>query len=157
MEWTTQIEQLFSTWTDAQKKMWDNWLEMVQQGTAQKSGADLWPKTLDTWQESVTNMLATQDKWTDTWTESFNADASPEEMTEWVEQTQSMAKQWSDAQQQMWSNWFDMMKQVDMNDAANSWQDEGQKAFDNWQTLTQKVTEAQMQWIKMWAPSTGKK
>ena len=157
MDWTKQAEELFDTWTDAQKKMWKSWLDMVQQGAGQKQAADLWPKTIDTWQESVANMLATQDKWTDSWAESFNANATPEEMIEWVKQTQSVAKQWGDAQQQMWSNWFDMMKQVDLGDVANNWQGESQAAFTNWQDSTQKIMDAQMQWIKMWAPDTNKK
>jgi hypothetical protein len=157
MDWTKQAEEMFTTWTETQKKMWDNWLETVQKGTGQNPAADVWQKTVDTWQDTVNNMLAAQGTWTDTWAESFDAqNGTPEEMAEWVKQTQAMAKQWSDAQQQMWANWFEMMKKADMGQMTGNWQEESKKAFTNWQDSTQKIMDAQMQWLKMWAPEAKK-
>ncbi len=157
MDWTKQAEEMFNTWTETQKKMWDSWLEMVQQGAGKNPGTEMWQKTIDTWQETVNNMLSAQGKWTDTWTESFDAsNSTPEEMAEWVKQTQAMAKQWSEAQQQMWANWFDMVKKADMTQMADNWQEESKKAFSGWQDSTQKIMDAQMKWLKMWAPEAKK-
>ena len=48
-------------------------------------------------------------------------------------------------------------KRDDLTGIVNSWQEEGQKAFTSWQESVQKVMDAQMQWLKMWAPDPDQK
>ena len=158
MDWTKQSEEMFKSWSETQQKMWNSWLEALQQSASSAQAADVWQKTINTWQETVNNTLAAQAKWTDSWSESFEAqNGTPEEMAQWVEQTQKMAKQWNEAQQKLWQNWFDLMKRDDLTGIVNSWQEEGQKAFTSWQESVQKVMDAQMQWLKMWAPDPDQK
>jgi hypothetical protein len=156
MDWTKQTEDMFKTWTDTQKKMWDSWLETVQQASAPMQGAQVWQKTIETWEETVNNVLAAQTKWSETWANSFDPEGTPEEMAQWFKQAQEMAKQWNETQQSLWQNWFGLIKQADVTKMTGGWEEEGQKAFKNWQDSMQKVMDAQMDWIKMWAPSQPK-
>ena len=73
-------------------------------------------------------------------------------MAKWIEQTQDMTKQWNGAQQELWQNWFDLMKKAEWTQMTGSWEEEGQKAFQTWQDAAKKVMDAQMEWVKMWAP-----
>lgn len=45
MDWTKQAEVMMETWTEAQKKMWENWFEMAQNG----SGSTIFPNMTDQW------------------------------------------------------------------------------------------------------------
>jgi class III poly(R)-hydroxyalkanoic acid synthase PhaE subunit len=45
MDWTKQAEVMMETWTEAQKKMWENWFEMAQNG----SGSTMFPNMTDQW------------------------------------------------------------------------------------------------------------
>ena len=155
MDWTAQAEEMYKTWADTQKKAWDNWMQMVQPQPSQTQAADMWKKTLDTWEETVDNTLAAQAKWTEAWGSNVNTEnGTPEEMAKWIEQTQEMTKQWNGAQKELWQNWFDLMKKAEWTQMTGSWEEEGQKAFQTWQDAAQKVMDAQMEWVKMWAPKT---
>ena len=154
MDWTAQTEEMYKTWADTQKQVWDNWVSMVTPQPSQNQAADMWKKTLDTWQETVDNTLAAQAKWTEAWGASIDTEnGTPEEMAKWIKQTQDMTKQWNSAQEQLWQNWFDLIKKAEWTQMTGNWEEEGQKAFQTWQDATQKVMDAQMEWVKMWAPA----
>lgn len=156
MDWAKQSEEMFKSWTDTQKKIWDNWLEAVQKSTAPMQGAQVWQQTVKTWEDTVNNVLDAQNNWVDTWVNSFDPDGTPEEMAHWFKQTQGMMKKWNETQQGLWKNWFDLAKQVDVSKMTTSWEEQGEKAFKNWQDSMQKVMNAQMDWMKMWAPPQEK-
>lgn len=46
MDWTKQAETMMKTWTEAQKKMWENWFEMSQNGAS----STMFPNMLEQWQ-----------------------------------------------------------------------------------------------------------
>lgn len=156
MDWAKQSEEMFKSWSDTQKKMWDSWLETVQSGSAAMPGPQLWQKTVETWEQTVNNVLAAQSKWAETWSDSFNPDNTPEEMAQWFKQTQGMVTQWNETQQRLWQNWFELIKKADVSNMTSSWEEEGQKAFKNWQEAMQKVMDAQMDWVNMWTPGATK-
>jgi hypothetical protein len=152
MDWAKQTEEMMNAWTETQKKMWDNWLETVQQGADQSQAAEIWQKTVDTWEKTVKNSLDAQAEWTKAWAESLGTKVDvPEEMTAWANQAQEMAKRWGDTQQQLWQGWFDLVKKADPAKMAEAWGEEGQKAFQTWQESARKVMDAQMKWTSTWA------
>ncbi len=157
MDWTKQTEEMMKTWTETQKKMWDNWLETVQKGANQDQAAEMWQKTVDTWEQTVKNTFEAQNEWMKMWADSFDAKSDvPKEVTEWFNQSQEMANRWSETQQQLWQGWFDLVKKADATKMAGAWGEEGQKAFGAWQESAQKVMDAQAQWTSMWSPEQAK-
>lgn len=45
MDWTKQAEIMMQTWTEAQKKMWENWFEMTSNG----AGSTMFPNMTEQW------------------------------------------------------------------------------------------------------------
>lgn len=157
MDWAEQTEEMMKTWTETQKNMWDNWLEMVQQGTGQTQAAELWQKTIETWENTVKSSLDTQMEWINTWAEKLNqTEGVSDEMTEWTKQAQNMSKRWNETQQQLWQSWFDMVKKADPVKMAGAWGEESQKAFKAWQESAQKAMDSQMEWASMWTTDKTK-
>jgi hypothetical protein len=152
MDWTKQSEDMLKSWTDTQKKMWDNWLEMMQQGPSQAQAAQVWQKTIETWEETVNSTLAAQGEWTKMWMDSLDTKNMPEETVQWAKQAEDMSQKWAEAQKQMWQGWFDMLKQADVTKMVSSWEGEGQKAFQNWQDSAKQIMDTQMNWLNMWTP-----
>ena len=150
MDWAKQSEEMMKTWTETQKKMWDNWLDTMQKAAGQNQAAEMWQKTVDTWEQTVNSTLDAQAEWTKMWADSLDsldvkADM-PKEVADWAKQAQDMAKNWGETQRQMWQGWFDLVKKADAPKMAEAWGQEGQKAFAAWQESAQKMMDAQMQW-----------
>jgi hypothetical protein len=152
MDWTKQAEEMAQTWTEAQQKMWDNWLKTVQ-GFGQSPAAEMWAKTIDTWEEMIKNGLETQAEWSRLWAENFNKVGAPKEMNEWAQQTQEMMKQWSEAQKQLWDNWFSIAKKVNPAGSTEGWSKESQKIYQTWQESMQKLMATQNEWFRQWDAS----
>lgn len=147
MDWTKQSEEMMKAWTDTQKKMWDNWLDMVQKGTGQSQAGEIWQKTIEMWEKTVKSSLDAQTEWTRTWVESLSGtEGVSDEVVEWAKQAQDMSKRWSETQQQLWQGWFDMVKKADASKMAGAWGEESQNAFKTWQESAQKMMDAQKQW-----------
>ncbi|MCB0154420.1 MAG: hypothetical protein KDF65_06440 [Anaerolineae bacterium] len=157
MDWTKQTEEVVKSWTETQKKMWDSWLKTVQQGPEQFQVANVWQKTMETWEETVKNTMAAQGEWMQMWVDGFEKQKGmPEEATQWVKQAQTMNKQWTDIQQQMWDSWFELVKKADPAKMTESLDSEGKKAFAAWQESAEKVMEAQEKWANMWTAAVDK-
>lgn len=153
IDWTKQTEEMTKNWLDAQKKMWDHWLGSVQQFD-QGQAAEMWAKTIGTWEESVKNILTAQSEWTRLWADNFKAvEGMPQEATEWIQQAHEMTRHWSEAQQQLWESWFALLKKVEPTQlqVMGDLSEESQKMFKGWQEASQKVTDAQAEWVRRWA------
>ena len=151
MDWAKQSEEMMKAWTETQKKMWDNWMEAMQQTTGQNQTAEMWKETVDTWEQAVNNTLDAQAEWIRIWADSLDTKSNmPKEATEWAKQAQDMVKNWGDTQRQMWQSWFDLVKNADPPDMAQAWGNQGQKAFAAWQESAQKMMDAQKKWAGMW-------
>lgn len=152
IDWTKQTEEMTKTWLDAQKKVWESWLGTMQQ-FEKTQAADVWIKTVGTWEESVKNILKAQSDWTRLWADSFKSvEGMPKEATEWVQQGPEMVKHWSEAQQQLWDNWFALLKKVEpvQIQMSEDLSQESQKMFKAWQETSQKVFDAQKEWANRW-------
>lgn len=151
IDWKKQSEEMFKVWTESQQKMWNSWLETVQQNPAQAPMTDMWKKTVETWEEMAKNVFSAQTEWARMWTENLSGMAGlPKEVVEWAQQAQEMTRRWSEAQQQLWQDWFEIVKKVDPAKMPANWDGESQKMFQSWQESTQKIMEAQAEWTRMW-------
>jgi aspartate aminotransferase-like enzyme len=156
IDWTKQAEEMAKSWAETQKKMWDNWLGVMQQEKGQAT--EVWEKTVGAWEETVKNTLNVQAEWTRMWADSLKSiEGAPKEVSEWAAQAQEMAKQWGEAQKQLWDNWFAMVKKVEPAKMSGDWSEEGQKMFKTWQESTQKMMEAQTEWVRRWAAQAEQK
>jgi hypothetical protein len=156
MDWTKQAEEMAKDWTESQQKMWDEWLKIMQ-STAPGQLAEVWQKTVETWEKMVKNTLASQGEWTTAWAESITGKSDlPEEVAEWAKQAQTMSKQWRETQEQLWAGWFDLVKKADPAKIATAWGGDGQKTFKSWQESAQKMMEAQMKWANLWTTGPAK-
>ena len=149
MEWTKQSEEMFSAWMGTQKKMWDNWLDMVQKSAPESPATELWQKTLDTWEQTVNKALEAQTEWTKMWAENIpSAAALPKEFADWAQQARDMNQRWVELQQQLWSVWFGLAKKSEPANMVGSWDQESQKMAHMWQESVGKIMEAQMEWAR---------
>lgn len=152
MNWAKQTEDMFKTWSESQKTMWDTWLGMMQQGAAAPAQTSaVWKATVETWEQVVKNSLNAQAEWTRIWVEGVTGSGLPKELAEWAQQTHEMTKRWGEAQQQLWESWFDLMKKVDPAHMPEDWENESQKVFKSWQESTQKIMETQAEWVRRWS------
>jgi len=74
----------------------------------------------------------------------------PEQVMESTGQYQKMSEQWLDTQQQLWSNWFEMLKNFDFSKLTTSWSGAGTDPMKIWQESSQKIMEAQADWMRAW-------
>ena len=158
IEWTKQTEEMFTTWTDTQKKMWDEWIKATQ-SFGKVHASDAWKRTVETWEESLKKNLHLQMEWTRLWAESFNnVKGTPKEFHELARQGQDMMGRWSETQIQLWTAWFDIVKKLDPNALGGSWEKESEKVLHIWQESLKKALDAQAEWGRVWTASqTGKR
>lgn len=155
--WQEQIEQMLGTWTQAQRRLWDHWLEAVKDfnGLPQGSTPGRWQgyqDSLDAWERSVKRALDAQQAWTRSWTEPLlGEEQAPESTLRWARQIQETMRGWSEAQKQLWNAWFDSIKGMDPEAVNARWETEGQEIIRAWQEATQRAQDALDEWMR----STG--
>jgi len=149
-EWTKQAEDMFKTWTEAQKRLWDDWLKGMQ-GLGRSQPLEAWVKTAEAWEDSVRESLKVQVEWTKLWAEGFTAvKGTPKEMTEWARQGQEMITQWAETQKRLWEDWLDLVKKLRPSGLTGNWEREGQKFAQTWQEGIQRALDAQADWVRVW-------
>ena len=158
MEWTKQAEEIFKTWTDTQKKMWDEWIKATQ-SFGKPHATDAWKRTVEAWEDSLKKNLHLQMEWTKLWAESFNnVKSTPKELHDLARQGQEMMTRWAETQIQLWTAWFDIVKKLEPNALGGSWEKESEKVLTIWQDSLKKALDAQTEWGRVWTASqTGKK
>lgn len=155
MEWTKQSEEMFKTWTDAQTKMWNEWLKAMQ-GFGKSPSSQVWDKSIEAWEESINKILDAQADWTQRWAESFAVgQGTPKEMAEWAKHGQDMWRRWTDTQKQLWTGWFQVVKKLDPSAAGVNWGAEGQKFMRGWQEAVEKALNSQAEWLRFWSAGPG--
>ena len=157
MDWMKQAEEMFRTWTDTQKKMWDEWIKATQ-SFGKTPVTDSWKRTVDAWEESVKKSLQLQTEWTKLWGESFSsAKGTPKEFHEWARQGQDMTIRWAETQSQLWTAWFDMVKKLDPSPLGGSSEKDSNNMLHMWQQSLKNLLDVQAEWGRAWtATQTGK-
>lgn len=153
--WQEQMEQMLGAWTQAQRRLWDNWLEAVKDfnglpGHAESGGRSTYQSSLDAWEQSVQRALKAQQEWTRGWTERLLGEQeAPEAAAQWVQQVQNTMRGWTQAQSQLWNAWFDSIKGMDPEEVSAKWETEGQEIIRAWQEATQRAQEALDEWVRI--------
>jgi hypothetical protein len=105
-------ETLMTSWADAQQKMLEGWLDLLQ-GTEQPSRKMVWSETVKAWQSTVQETLDTQARWLRDWTRRIQVTSgSPTELRKNVQQAQVLLLRWTEAQQQQWQGWFHLVQHL---------------------------------------------
>jgi hypothetical protein len=134
----------------------DKWVETVKSfgGT---QDPELWKKTLETWEETAKNSLNSQAEWTKSWIENLKSiEGMPEQAVKSVERFQEMGERWAGTQEQLWAKWIEMLKDFDPSQASERWSEAIKDPVQTWQQATQRVLDAQAEWMKIWT-SSGEK
>jgi hypothetical protein len=146
MEWTKQSEEMLKTWTDAQKKMWDECMK-VMQGFGQSPSTQVWERTVDTWNQTIQQFLDAQVQGARLWTDNVTKAKGTDEATEWGKQSQDLVTRLTETQKQLWGNWFELVKKLDPSNMMN-WTRDGQKFVQTWQETMQNAFNAQTEWLR---------
>jgi len=153
MEWTKQSEEMFKTWTETQKKVWEDCLKAMQgfsvmQGFGKSPSTEVWEKTVDTWHQTIQRVLDAQLEGARHWAESAStAKGSTEETAEWAKRGQELITRGTETQKQLWENWFEFVKKLDVSNMTN-WGRDGQKFVQSCQETIQKALESQTEWVR---------
>jgi len=155
MSWQKQMEQMLGAWTQAQRRLWDNWLEAVRGFSGITEGRDEgWRESyrhnLEAWEASVHQALEAQNQWTRDWTERMLGEQeAPETAVQWINQVQATMRGWTQAQSQLWNAWFDSIKDMDPEQVSAKWETEGREIIRAWQEATERAQEALDEWTRM--------
>ena len=151
INWTTQTEELLQNWTETQKKIWGGWVDATEQQVAQTQQADIWRKTVDTWEAAVKNGLETQRELTKSLSDSGSAVPNvPKDLLDWAEQTEALGTRWNAAQTELWESYFSMVRKAVPVKMLGTFDEENQKLFATWQESVEKISAAQSTWAQMW-------
>ncbi len=155
MDWNKQMEEMVSTWTDMQHRMWDNWMDAVKgfggrAAPGSEQGQEDYRHNLEAWEKSVRQALEAQSAWTRRWSDKVtDKENAPEAVTKWAEQVQEMMKGWTEAQSQLWSAWFESVKTLDPSQLATNWDSETHQVLEAWQQAAQRAQDTLQDWAKM--------
>jgi hypothetical protein len=151
-EWTKQAEEMFKAWSEAQKSLMDKWVESVK--SLGSPDTEMWAKTLETWEETAKNTFSSQAKWTESWIENLKStEGLPEQAVESINRFQEMAGRWNNTQEELWAKWFTMLKDMDFSQSAEKMTETMKNPLQAWQQATQKVMDAQADWMRIWTAS----
>jgi hypothetical protein len=157
MDWMKQAEDIFKTWTETQKTMWDEWIKTTQ-SFGKSQATDSWKRTVDSWEESVNKSLQLQMEWSKLWAESFtSAKGTPKEFQEWARQGQEMMMRWAETQMQLWTAWFDMVKRLDPKTVGGNPEKDSDKFLHLWQENLKNLLNVQAEWGRIWTATQSAK
>jgi hypothetical protein len=149
------MEQMLGAWTQAPLRLWDNWLDAVQEfnGMAESGDAEgrgSYRNSLEAWERSVRQALQAQQQWTRNWSERLlDEEEAPAAAVHWIEQIQGTMRGWTEAQSQLWRAWFDSVKDMDPEEVSAKWETEGQEIIRAWQEATERAQEALDEWVRV--------
>lgn len=150
MEWSERAQQMMKTWAETQQRMWSSWVDSMREMGANPK-ADLWEKTIDTWEQSVDRTLEAQSEWVQNWADGVKqVEGTPEQVVAWAADGREMMQRWQDAQRQLWHQWFEVLRKGAPGAAMFSGS-EGERVMQSWQNAARKALETQMQWSSAWA------
>lgn len=172
MDWMQQSLDMMRSWSDMQKKMWQDWADAAAglSKTAENPMGD-W---IGRWQDMMRQSMAVWEDFTrkmteaqSSWAGSAPAWPGREEdvkkmMQVWSDQTAAMMKSWTEAQKTLWDNWFamagEMAKAAQGSASADwfsGWQKAAQESMDAWEKLSRQTMDAQADWLKTWTKTAA--
>jgi predicted flap endonuclease-1-like 5' DNA nuclease len=106
-------EDIFKSWTKAQKRLWDSLCSAVP--LQPPAGVEAWRETylknLATWEAAVRKTLSQESSWVRQWVEQVaRENGAPEMMTTWVRQMEEVLQRWVQTQNQWWDEYFAVLR-----------------------------------------------
>ncbi len=106
-------EDIFKSWTQAQKRLWDSLCSAVpfQPLSGTEAWRDTYLKNLNTWEVAVKKTLSQEASWVRRWVEQVaHEKGSSELMTVWVRQMEDVLQRWVETQNQWWDEYFAVLR-----------------------------------------------
>lgn len=106
-------EDIFKSWTEAQKRLWDSLCSAVpfQPPAGVEAWRETYLKNLATWEAAVRQTLSKEAAWVRRWVEQVAREkGAPELMTTWVRQMEEVLQRWVQTQNQWWDEYFAVLR-----------------------------------------------
>ncbi len=106
-------EDIFKSWTEAQKRLWDSLCSAVpfQPPAGVEAWRETYLKNLATWEAAVRKTLAQEASWVRQWVDQVAREkGAPEIMTVWVRQMEEVLQRWVQTQNQWWDEYFTVLR-----------------------------------------------
>lgn len=106
-------EDIFKSWTQAQKRLWNSLCSAVpfQPPAGVEAWRETYLKNLDVWEAAVRRTLSQEASWVQRWVEQVAQEkGAPELMTAWVRQMEEVLQRWVQTQNQWWDEYFMVLR-----------------------------------------------
>jgi predicted flap endonuclease-1-like 5' DNA nuclease len=106
-------EDIFKSWTDAQKRLWESLCSAVpfQPPAGVEAWRETYLKNLTTWESAVKETLEQEVAWVEQWVHRVAQErGTPEMMTAWVRQMEEVLQRWIQTQNQWWEEYFAVLR-----------------------------------------------
>ena len=106
-------EDIFKTWTDAQKRLWESLCAAVpfQPPVGVETWRETYLKNLAAWETAVKKTLTQEAAWVDQWVHQIAQEkGTPEMMGAWVRQMEDVLQRWIQTQNQWWDEYFTVLR-----------------------------------------------
>ena len=106
-------EDIFKSWTDAQKRHWESLCSAVpfQPPAGVEAWRETYLKNLATWESAVKKTLQQEANWVEQWVHKVaNEQGTPEIMASWVQQMEDVLQRWIQTQNQWWDEYFAVLR-----------------------------------------------
>jgi predicted flap endonuclease-1-like 5' DNA nuclease len=114
-------EDIFKTWTDAQKRLWESLCAAVpfQPPAGVETWRETYLKNLTTWEAAVKKTLTQEAAWVQQWVHQIAQEkGTPEMMSAWIHQMEDVLQRWIQTQHQWWDDYFAVLRQGESVAAA---------------------------------------
>jgi predicted flap endonuclease-1-like 5' DNA nuclease len=114
-------EDIFKTWTDAQKRLWESLCAAVpfQPPAGVETWRETYIKNLTTWEAAVKKTLTQEATWVQQWVHQIAQEkGTPEMMGAWIHQMEDVLQRWIQTQHQWWDDYFAVLRQGESVAAA---------------------------------------
>lgn len=106
-------EDIFKSWTDAQKRLWESLCSAVP--CQPPAGVEAWRETylrnLAAWESAVKKTLQQEASWVEQWVHKVaHEQGTPEVMATWVQQMEDVLQRWIRTQNQWWDEYFAVLR-----------------------------------------------
>jgi hypothetical protein len=152
----TQSQQdVTQSWAEAQRRLWEGWLEAMRQAGAGLSPATaatptrVLARAIDTWEPFVRQTLEAQSAAMQAWVDGLaGAPNVPEQVRLQLQQVQELTRGWTETQRQLWDAMFAAVRQVAASATEQRTPAAQLPAIELWQQIAGPVLEAQATWLR---------
>lgn len=135
------MRQMMESWSSTQRRMIDQWLDMVE-GGGTPPGSNMWRQTLSVWESSVERTMEAQNATMNSWLSQLQeVDDLPDEARQRIEEGRALMKQWTETQSDLWAKWFDTMRQMDPGKYEANWQETVKHSTAVWRAYAEKMQQ----------------